>query len=191
MRARFVPERCGWLAKTVEMTITVPETLFAQVEILSQHANITSDRLFEMAIETYVGNFQKRNQNESKVTLSGEQSVINQGDIYWVQLEHSSDSESNIPHPYVVIQANIFNQSRVHTVVASAVTSNRRRANLPGNVFIDIGEATLPKRSIVEVSKISTLDKSQLGEYIGTLSQQRVSQILAGIQFLQSAFFAR
>jgi len=39
----------------------------------------------------------------------------------------------------------------------------------------------LPKQSIVEVGKVSTADKSQLGEYIGSLSEKRVKQIVSGI----------
>ena len=37
----------------------------------------------------------------------------------------------------------------------------------------------------VVVSQVSTVDKSQLGEYIGSLSEQRIHQISAGMQFLQ------
>ncbi|NTV36027.1 MAG: type II toxin-antitoxin system PemK/MazF family toxin, partial [Anaerolineaceae bacterium] len=62
---------------------------------------------------------------------------------------------------------------------------NLKRANSPGNVLLEAGEANLPKQSIVVVSQVSTVDKSQLGEYIGTLSEERVRQILAGMRFLQ------
>ena len=43
--------------------------------------------------------------------------VINQGDIYWIELEEPSGSSTGYSHPYVVIQNNVFNQSRIHTVV--------------------------------------------------------------------------
>jgi mRNA interferase MazF len=43
----------------------------------------------------------------------------------------------------------------------------------------------------VEVSKVSTVDKTHLGEYIGSLTEQRVHEILAGMRFLQNSFFAR
>ncbi len=118
--------------------------------------------------------------------------VINQGDIYWIQQEGSNDSElGHYPHPYVVVQENLFNHSRIHTVVVCALTSNLKLANVPGNVLLNAGEASLPKQSVVVVSKVSTVDKKQLGEYIGTLSEQRINQILAGMRFLQSSFFSR
>jgi mRNA interferase MazF len=110
--------------------------------------------------------------------------VINQGDIYWIELEEPSGSEPGYSHPHVVIQNNIFNQSRINTVVVCALTTNIKRANAPGNVLLEIGEANLPKQSVVVVSQIFTVDKTQLGEFIGSLTKRRINQILAGIQLL-------
>jgi mRNA interferase MazF len=110
--------------------------------------------------------------------------VINQGEIYWVQLD--DDIGAGIPHPYVVVQDNLFNHSRVDTVIVCALTSNlRRTGETPGNVLLEVGEGNLPKQSVVEVSKISSVAKTQLGEHIGTLSDARVAEILAGLRFLQ------
>lgn len=118
--------------------------------------------------------------------------LVNQGDIYWIQLEDTGESELGYySHPYVVIQDDVINRSRINTVVVCALTSNIKRANDPGNVLLDVGEANLPKQSVVEVSKVSTVDKTQLGEYIGSLSEERIDQILAGMRFLQSSYFAR
>jgi len=111
--------------------------------------------------------------------------VINQGDIYWLQLGDESGLETNIPHPYVVIQDDVLNHSRIHTVVVCALTSNLKRVSLPGNVLLEAGEANLPKQSVVEVSKVSSVNKTQLGEYIGSLSEQRINQIIAGMRFLE------
>ncbi len=117
--------------------------------------------------------------------------TINQGDIYWVQLEDPSGSGPGVRHPHVIVQDNVFNHSRIHTVVACALTSNIKRANTPGNVLLDLGEGNLSRLSVVEVSKVSTVDKAQCSEYIGSLTEQRISQILAGMRFLQASFFAR
>jgi mRNA interferase MazF len=111
--------------------------------------------------------------------------VVNQGDVFWVPLEEPDRSEPGITHPHVVIQDTVINHSRIHTVVVCALTTNLKRANSPGNVLLEAGEANLPKQSIVVVSQVSTVEKSQLGEYIGTLSEERVRQILAGMLFLQ------
>jgi mRNA interferase MazF len=46
------------------------------------------------------------------------------------------------------------------------------------------GEANLPKKSVVNISQIFTVNKSDLSEKIGTLSRDRISQILNGIRLL-------
>jgi len=106
---------------------------------------------------------------------------IKQGDVYWIQLA----DESDIPHPHVVIELDTA------TVTVCAVTTNAKKISIPGNVLLNVGEANLLKQSIVEVSKTATIDKTALGDYIGTLSEQRVQQILSGIQFVQRSFFNR
>lgn len=111
--------------------------------------------------------------------------IVNQGDVFWVPLEEPDGMEPGYIHPHVVIQDNVINRSRVKTVVVCALSTNLKRANLPGNVLLEAGEANLPKQSIVVVSQVSSVEKARLGEYIGTLSEQRVSQILAGMRFLQ------
>ena len=110
--------------------------------------------------------------------------VINQGDVFWVDLGEPSGSEPGYRHPHVVIQNNIFNRSRINTVVVCAITSNLRRADSPGNVRLDRDEANLPKASVVNISQIYTVDKRDLDEIIGTLSQSRIDQILAGLRLL-------
>ena len=111
--------------------------------------------------------------------------AVNQGDIYWTPLEEPDGSEPGHIHAHVVIQDNILNHSRINSVVVCALTTNIKRAKAPGNVLLEAGEANLPKQSVVVVSQISTVEKTQLGEYIGSLDERRVNQILAGIRFLQ------
>jgi mRNA interferase MazF len=91
----------------------------------------------------------------------------------------------------VVVQDDVFNHSRITTVVVCALTSNLNRANEPGNVLLEVGEGNLPKQSVVVVSQISSVDKARLGERIGALSDTRVEQILAGLRFQQASFFER
>jgi mRNA interferase MazF len=110
--------------------------------------------------------------------------VINQGDIYGVDLEEPAGSEPGYRHPHVVVQNNLFNHSQIRTVVVCALTSNLKRANAPGNVLLDRKETNLPKPSVANVSQIFTVDTMQLSEYVGTLSPQRVRQILNGIKLL-------
>jgi mRNA interferase MazF len=110
--------------------------------------------------------------------------VINQGDIFWVELEEPSGSEPGYRHPHVVIQNNLFNRSHIQSVIVCPLTSNLQRTNVPGNVLLDKKEADLPKQSVVNVSQIFTVDKTHLSEHIGTLSPKRIRQILDGIKLV-------
>ena len=110
--------------------------------------------------------------------------VVHQGDIFWIDLDEPAGSGPGYRHPHVVIQNNVFNQSRINTVVVCALTSNLQRANAPGHVLLEDGEAGLSKQSVVVVSQIFTVDKDQLDEPIGTLSKKRVCEILDGIRLL-------
>ncbi len=107
--------------------------------------------------------------------------AINQGDVFWIELDDPEGSEPGYRHPYVVVQNDLFNSSRIRTVVVCALTSNLKRAAAPGNVLLDPGEGNLPKQSVVNVSQIYTVDKSHLDDKIGALSARRVRQILNGI----------
>jgi mRNA interferase MazF len=107
--------------------------------------------------------------------------MIKQGGLYWLQPPANDD----IPHPHVIIQDDALNNSRLQTVVVCALTSNLKRVSMPGNVLLEAGEGNLPKQSVVEVGKVTTIDKSHLGEYIGSLSAERVAQILAGMRFIE------
>ncbi|MGK7947382.1 MAG: type II toxin-antitoxin system PemK/MazF family toxin [Xenococcaceae cyanobacterium] len=110
--------------------------------------------------------------------------VIQQGDIYWIDLGEPLGAQSAYRHPHVVIQNNVFNRSRIATVVVCALTSNLKRANAPGNILLEKNEANLPKQSVINVSQIFTVSKEQLQQKIGTLSKARMEQILAGIKLV-------
>jgi len=110
--------------------------------------------------------------------------VINQGDIFWIDFEVPDGSKPGYRHPHVVIQNNLFNRSKINTVVVCTLTSNLKRAIAPGNVTLKKGEANLPKKSVVNISQIFTVNKSDLIEKIGTLSKDRFLQILQGVKLV-------
>ena len=110
--------------------------------------------------------------------------VINQGDVFWITFPEPAGSEPAYRHPHVVVQNNLFNRSRINTVVVCSLTSNLKLSNAPGNVTLKKGEANLPKKSVVNISQLFTVNKSDLREKIGTLSKNRISEIIEGIQLL-------
>jgi mRNA interferase MazF len=112
--------------------------------------------------------------------------LIRQGDVYWIDFGKPSGSGPGFLRPCVVVQNDAFNESRIHTVVVCALTSNLRRAAVPGNVLLDEGEAELPERSVVNVSQLFTVDKDDLLDRIGALSAERVGEVFEGIYHLLS-----
>ena len=98
-------------------------------------------------------------------------------------------TQPRIPHPHLVIQDDSLNHDpAILTVLVCAITTNAKKISMAGNVLLEVGEGNLAKQSIVEVSKLVTIDKSQLGDYIGAVSAQRLMQILAGKRFVETSF---
>jgi mRNA interferase MazF len=110
--------------------------------------------------------------------------VIKQGEVYWVDLGEPTGSEPAYKHPHVVIQNNVFNASQINTVVVCSLTSNLMRASSPGNVLLKKGEANLSKKSVINISQIYTINKSDLIEKIGSISPRKMEQVIDGIQLL-------
>lgn len=104
--------------------------------------------------------------------------VINQREVYWADLGENSK------RPVLVIQNNLFNESRIATVVVCAITSNVKRAKAPGNVMLKKGDANLNRPSVVNISQIFTLAKSDLMERIGQLSSGQFNLVLDGIKLI-------
>src|SRR5262245_38028217 len=129
-----------------------------------------------------------RTEDPRLTTYSGR---IRQGDLYWIGPDETRGSVPGQPHPYVVVQDDLFNRSRISTVVGCALTSNVNRANEPGNVLLEPGEGNLDRQSVIVVSQVSCLYKARLGARIGALSRERIEQVLAGMRFQQNSFFNR
>ena len=110
--------------------------------------------------------------------------VILQGDVFWVNFPPPSGSGPGFRHPQVVIQNNLLNRSAIHTILVCGVTSNLALASAHGNVLLYRGEGNLPKRSVVNVSQVATVDKTDFGDKIGTLTRDRVRAILDGLRLI-------
>ena len=65
-------------------------------------------------------------------------------------------------HPFVVVQSDFFNRSRISTTVVCLITSSMDRALAPGNVPLRNGAAKLSRPSVVNVSQIMIVNKTGL-----------------------------
>lgn len=103
-------------------------------------------------------------------------SGIHQGEVYWLDFGGR--------HPCVVVQSDLFNKSRIATTVVCLITSNLTRANAPGNVEVQAGAANLPKASVVNVSQVVTVEKSELVDLIGKFPLETIEAIRTGLYLL-------
>ena len=108
--------------------------------------------------------------------------MISQGDIYWAELPDPVGSGIGYRRPCVVVQSDLFNRSRLRTVIVCPLTSNLQLAKVAGNVLLKEGEGRLPHASVASVSDILDVDRVLLLEKIGTLPAQRVVDIIEGIE---------
>jgi len=109
---------------------------------------------------------------------------MRQGDVYWIDFGAPVGSTPAQRHPCVVVQSDLFNQSRIQTAVICLITSNTDLADAPGNVLLAKGEANLKRQSVVNVSQVITVDKSELTEHIGRLPAAKVTAIRNGLHLL-------
>ena len=110
--------------------------------------------------------------------------VISQGDLFWVDLGEPRNSEPGFRHPFVVVQNDAFNKSKINTVVICGLSSNIKLSLAPGNVLLEKGEANLPKASVVNISQIMTVNKDELITKIGKLPKKRMEEVIVGFQVL-------
>ncbi len=110
--------------------------------------------------------------------------VVSQGDLFRVDLGEPIGSRPGFRRPFVVVQNDLFNRSRLSTVIVCAVTSNLRRAEAPGNVLLPKGAGNLPKASVANVTQLFAVDKGELTDRIGRLDGDRVADILHGIDLV-------
>ena len=110
--------------------------------------------------------------------------VIKQGEVYWIDMGEPIGSEPGYRHPHVVVQNNIFNTSLINTVIVCAITSNMARAKAPGNVVLQKGDANLPKKSVVNISQLFTVNKSELVDKIGCVSGRSMQKIIEGVKLI-------
>ncbi|MFM8635844.1 MAG: type II toxin-antitoxin system PemK/MazF family toxin [Planctomycetia bacterium] len=110
--------------------------------------------------------------------------VIAQRDVWWADLAEPIGSAPGYRRPVVVIQSDALNQSQLATVVCVVLTSNLRWSIAPGNVLLKAEHTGLDRDSVANVSQLVTIDKQQLTERTGKLTQRQMEAILSGVDLI-------
>ena len=112
--------------------------------------------------------------------------VIRKGSIYWVDFSPGKGSEPLGRRPGLVVQNDILNDSNLNTVIMLAITSTIKFAELPGNVVLRKGEANLPKKCVINVTQIKSVNKRSIKEKIGRLSKTRAQEVHEGLKLVMN-----
>lgn len=109
---------------------------------------------------------------------------MQRGEIWWASLPDPRGSEPGFRRPVLVVQSDAFNRSRIQTVVVAAITSNTALAEAPGNVLLSRRTSGLPKRSVVNVSQVLTLDRAMLTKPVRTLPKRDMAAVESGLRLV-------
>ena len=108
--------------------------------------------------------------------------MIGRGSVWWADLGEPHGSKPAKRRPVLVIQSGPFNASRLSTTVAAVITSNTGLAVMPGNVFLPAAVSGLPKDSVVNVTALVTVDKTDLDEEAGHLPTSLMNEVDRGLR---------
>lgn len=98
------------------------------------------------------------------------------GEIYWVNLDPTVGSEISKTRPALIISNNTGNQYASRVIIAPISSSGISKV-YPFEVLVQAGEGGLSHRSKVLLDQIRTVDKTRLGQKIGTLTTKHMKQV--------------
>jgi mRNA interferase MazF len=108
--------------------------------------------------------------------------VIERGDVCWADLGEPRGSKPAKRRPVLVIQADPYNASRLNTTLVAVISSNTGLAAMPGNVFLPSIASGLPKDSVVNITALVTLDKTDLDPATAQLPISLMHEVDRGLR---------
>jgi mRNA interferase MazF len=104
------------------------------------------------------------------------------GDVCWADLGEPKGSKPAKRRPVLVVQADPYNTSRLNTTMVAVITSSTALAAMPGNVFLPASASGLPKDSVLNVTALVTIDKSDLDSPVARLPRSLMSEVDRGLR---------
>lgn len=106
------------------------------------------------------------------------------GEIWWATLPPPIGSSPGGRRPVLILQADRFNRSRINTLVIVVITTNLKLATSLGNVLLPTEDSGLDRDSVINVSQIATVDRSQLTDYVGTIPEKVLARVEEGVKLV-------
>lgn len=110
--------------------------------------------------------------------------VIKRGQLYWIDFGEPRGSGPGFHRPGLVVQNDHYNRSKLDTIIVALLTTNLRLALMDGNVLLKPGKNGLPEESVVNVTQLVSVDRTDLEELIGTVSASDMSKVDDGIRLV-------
>ena len=108
--------------------------------------------------------------------------MTGRGSICWAELGEPRGSQPAKRRPVLIIQADPFNASRLNTTIAAVIAYSTALATMPGNVFLPAAVSGLPKDSVVNVTALVSLDKTDLEPPAGHLPTSLMNDVDRGLR---------
>lgn len=109
---------------------------------------------------------------------------MQRGDVWWAELPDPVGSGPGFRRPVLIVQSDLFNRSRIGTVLVVPFTSNLRLADAPGNVMVPRSASGLGRDSVANVSQVLALPKSALTGRVESLPRSLQLEVNAGLRMV-------
>lgn len=110
--------------------------------------------------------------------------MIGRGSICWVDLGARRGSRPAKTRPVLVVQDDAVNASRLATTIVAVINSNTGLAAVGGNVFISASASGLAKDSVINVSQLLTVNKTDLDDPVGLVPDYLMEEVDQGIRLV-------
>lgn len=109
---------------------------------------------------------------------------MKRGDVFWAELRPRSGSEQQGRRPVIILSHDGFNQvpSWRSVIVIPCTTSHRQSRRGPTVVFLAEGTGGLREDCVAACHQITTLDRSKLGQRLGSLPEDSLRAVEEGVR---------
>lgn len=110
--------------------------------------------------------------------------MISRGSVCWVDLGAARGSRPAKTRPVLVVQDDAVNASRIATTIVAVITSNTGLAAVGGNVFVSAAASGLPSDSVINVSQLLTVHKTDLDDPVGRVPDHLMANVDEGLRLI-------
>lgn len=106
---------------------------------------------------------------------------MKRGELWWADLGRPRGSAPALRRPVLIIGADPYNRSQLHTVIVVVLTSNVALAALPGKTRCRLRPPASTSTRSSTGTQIATVDRGAFEEHAGALPDWLMAQVNAGL----------